>query len=1135
MDSDKNANGHIPIQSKKSKFFKAGRLAVATSKLSRVGPYDATTEFKRRRISRSLRESKISESHLNGFARTNYVMFSDLEDDVGDENVTLWQAVRLGKLHKVTQYVLESFPLDKKDEQGMAALHYAAFSDQSEIARLLLENGASVDSLIKQYKMTPLHVAAKNNSTNIAKVLIRFGSNIYAKDTKGATPLHIAGKHGWEKIVEILLACQDANINVQDNDNLTPLHQAARSGSAGVCKLLVEHGADIRCKDINDSTPLMKAASGGHTDVMSILLEAAMKRNIAIKEYIEDADNEGSTAIHLAVGNSHLKATKLCLDHGVDVDIAKSCNAYTPLQLAAVYGHTDIANLLIQRGAQINARDSEHMTPLHRASLYNQVEMMKFLLSKGACLDARDSEHFTPLLVTAWKGQSDAALFLLSEHANLEAFDSSGKTCLHWAVEGDHVQYVTMLLGNGAKVLLDMKDSKDQTPVHYVAENGNLEMLNVLIDNGANLCAKDGDEKMPLHIASQYGRLECVEALVRANPKHMNADDVDDRTPLLLASLNGHCKVVTFLLKIGADISSRDDDRMSALALAASEGHCDTVLTLLKHHADIDAVDKNKNTALHHSAGNGHAEVTRLLLSNGADVTLENDSRRNALEVAIEKIQEDTAKAIMEHESWQESLVPTFKNGATPMKLLIEKLPDVAMIVLDNCLEYSHIHREHPDLKVKHDYRFIDTDPDNVDTKSRWSALMTMVECERESLLKHELCQQLLKSKWKRFAGYLFFVDFITYIAFLVLLTVYAASNPRILSPDIDGRGCPTNDSRFYDSNGNPLSQPQYLLVIQCVISVFCIIQLLKEIFELFNQRLGYFLSCTNYVELLLYASSIGFMNPISQKPCDIQWEAGSVAIFLAWLVFILYVRMFHFFGIYVVMFFTVLKSLIKAVILLILFVVAFGSSFSIILGREEAFANILDSILKVFVMTIGEIDYVDIFHSGISLYPFNTISHVLFVIFLFLMPIVLMNLLVGIAVGDIDKIQQNAELGKIEIEVLFTGQIENNVPKWIQRKFYLAMETTEPNKLKKMKFMKLKRLLVRQLKNEEAIDAENKRNRDSEKLERMQKEIDQISKRQTVMTTMMEEQVNLTKVLCNKMNLNSGNDYDLPTYADAL
>ena len=83
------------------------------------------------------------------------------------------------------------------------------------------------------------------------------------------------------------------------------------------------------------------------------------------------------------------------------------------------------------------------------------------------------------------------------------------------------------------------------------------QVLATLLEAGSREDAKDQEERRPLHIAAQYDNVSCVEALIQSSSHETNDDDVDGRTPLLLACSHGHHQVVQVLLSLGADVSKR--------------------------------------------------------------------------------------------------------------------------------------------------------------------------------------------------------------------------------------------------------------------------------------------------------------------------------------------------------------------------------------------------------------------------------------------------------------------------------------------------------------------------------------------------------------------------------------------------
>ena len=98
---------------------------------------------------------------------------------------------------------------------------------------------------------------------------------------------------------------------------------------------------------------------------------------------------------------------------------------------------------------------------------------------QGLFLNAQDENNFTPLLSAAWKGQTEAGKALLRYGGDVRAQDKQLKTCLHWAVEQQHVEFVKMLFEDGHEglVLLNWQDRHDQTALHYAAQVGNEKVI----------------------------------------------------------------------------------------------------------------------------------------------------------------------------------------------------------------------------------------------------------------------------------------------------------------------------------------------------------------------------------------------------------------------------------------------------------------------------------------------------------------------------------------------------------------------------------------------------------------------------------------------------------------------------------
>jgi len=161
-------------------------------------------------------------------------------------------------------------------------------------------------------------------------------------------------------------------------------------------------------------------------------------------------------------------------------------------------------------------------------------------------------------------------------------------------------------------------------------------------------------------------------------------------------------------------------------------------------------------------------------------------------------------------------------------------------------------------------------------------------------------------------------------------------------------------------------------------------------------------------------------------------------------------VRKFPFLGIYVVMFTDVLQTFLKFSIICALFIIAFAFGFYAVLAEQENFKNVGYSMLKTSVMMIGEFEFDDLFFDNPSdkpeVLPYSIFTMIFFLGFMIVMPILIMNLLVGLAVDDIKTVQDNAVLSRLAMQVTLILDVERILPDCIRRRFILKQQTIYPN-----------------------------------------------------------------------------------------
>ncbi|CAG2217453.1 ANKTM1 [Mytilus edulis] len=212
-----------------------------------------------------------------------------------------------------------------------------------------------------------------------------------------------------------------------------------------------------------------------------------------------------------------------------------------------------------------------------------------------------------------------------------------------------------------------------------------------------------------------------------------------------------------------------------------------------------------------------------------------------------------------------------------------------------------------------------------------------------------------------------------------------------------------------------------------------------------------YFTALDNWLSWTTIIATIVFLLPFNNLPCLNNWRAGWIAAALG---------CFSSIGIYFIMFSEVIITLLKVVLILCIFLMAFSSAFNITLANTPGFKDRDVYPLTSLSMMLGEFNYIDTFTTGAN-DPFAIDGYCIMFLFFLVMPLALMNFLTGIAVGDIETVRAGAYISKISIFIDKSYLMEIRFPRSVQRKWQKLKHTVYPNKPEGTVWKKVKKVLV--------------------------------------------------------------------------
>ena len=418
-------------------------------------------------------------------------------------------------------------------------------------------------------------------------------------------------------------ASRKSDVNRRGVDGSTPLQWAVYKGDVAEARRLLRAGADVSLANNYGATPMSLAAEVGNTDMLKLLLEVGANA--------DSPNADGQTALQAVARTGKVDAAQVLLDHHAAVDAREKWGGQTALMWASARRHPEMMQLLIARGADVNARsidrdyqrhvtaegrpkslDSGGLTPLLYAARENCIACVDVLLKNKADIDLPDPDGVSPLLLAIMNANWDLAKQLIAAGADVNQWDIYGEAPLLTAVDLRNrvdggrasidptnttkgMAIVNLLLERGADPNMQLlfkpanvrgggtTFTRGATPLIRAATNGDLEAVKILLAHGADATVYMADRQTPIHAAiagraAEPQALELIKVLQKAGTDVNvialvnHPEEIRGGTALHYAVRKRYKEVIKLLASYGIDMDAVDQDGLTALDYTQSRG-----------------------------------------------------------------------------------------------------------------------------------------------------------------------------------------------------------------------------------------------------------------------------------------------------------------------------------------------------------------------------------------------------------------------------------------------------------------------------------------------------------------------------------------------------------------------------------
>lgn len=335
------------------------------------------------------------------------------------------------------------------------------------------------------------------------------------------------------------------------------------------------------------------------------------------------------------------------------------------------------------------------------------------------------------------------------------------------------------------------------------------------------------------------------------------------------------------------------------------------------------------------------------------------------------------------------------KGGVSALSFIIRRTPDVLprfVSRLDQAISLHDHELGDVDCELRLDFR-----PLVPGGRGESDLMLCLVEIGQRHILKHPLCESFLYLKWLKIRKFFLFS--------LIFHSIYVAIFTSYISV-----------TYLYDI-------PKLSNILFWFILMFTLILASKEIFQLAH---GIWIYAKGWENALQWSVIITSGLVLIKSSADWQHHVAALGILFVWVELMMVVGRFPMFGLYVQMFTQVAINFFKFLGAYLCLIVGFSLGFSVLHKNYKSFANPLVGLLKTIIMLSGELEFEDVFFDDKAPVLYAGTAHLMLLAFVILVTVILANLMMGLAVSDIQELRQCAGLDRLVRRAELVSHLES-------------------------------------------------------------------------------------------------------------